>query len=64
VFEDNGNGKPQLAAGYGELKFNLSHPGNLALCAVTWHRNIGVDVERIRRDIAVEQIACHFFFTG
>jgi 4'-phosphopantetheinyl transferase len=61
AFEYNGNGKPKLAAGSGELQFNLSHSGDVALCAVTWHRNIGVDVERIRRDIAIEQIAHQFF---
>jgi 4'-phosphopantetheinyl transferase len=61
AFEYNGNGKPQLAAGSGELQFNLSHSGDVALCAVTWHRHIGVDVERVRCDIAIEQIACQFF---
>jgi 4'-phosphopantetheinyl transferase len=66
VFEYNDNGKPQLAADSGSngLQFNLSHSGALALCAITLHRNIGVDIEYIRRDVAVEQIARQFFSQG
>jgi 4'-phosphopantetheinyl transferase len=39
-------GKPRLADG--ELQFNLSHSGDLALVAVSEDRSVGVDVERIR----------------
>jgi hypothetical protein len=37
-------GKPRLP-GTGEIRFNLSHSGGLALVAVTWGCEIGVDVE-------------------
>jgi phosphopantetheinyl transferase len=46
-FETNEHGKPRLAAPEGELEFNLSHSGSLALVAVA-RREVGVDVERIR----------------
>lgn len=46
-FETNRHGKPRLAAPEGELAFNLSHSGALALVAVA-RREVGVDVERIR----------------
>lgn len=41
-------GKPRLAEG--ELEFNLSHSGDLALIAVSWRRPIGVDLERVEPD--------------
>jgi 4'-phosphopantetheinyl transferase len=48
-------GKPKLAvAGEGgKLRFNLSHSSGVALIAVGWEREVGVDVERIdsRRDV-------------
>ena len=40
-------GKPRLAALGASLRFNLSHSGGLALVAVGWDREVGVDVERI-----------------
>jgi len=56
-------GKPSLAreSGGGDLCFNLSHAGGLALYAVTRGRDIGIDVERIRADLADEQVAERFF---
>src|SRR5689334_9960692 len=46
-FETGEYGKPRLADPEGELAFNLSHSGSLALVAVARHE-VGVDVERIR----------------
>jgi 4'-phosphopantetheinyl transferase len=40
-------GKPMLADPSASLRFNLSHSGDLALVAVAWDREVGVDVERI-----------------
>jgi 4'-phosphopantetheinyl transferase len=47
-------GKPVLAAPSARLRFNLSHSADLALVAIAWEREVGVDVERIapRRDLA------------
>ncbi len=56
-------GKPSLEreSGGGDLCFNLSHAGEMALYAVTRGREIGIDVEPIRTDFANEQIAERFF---
>jgi len=56
-------GKPELsvAAGMELLRFNVSHSRGLALYAVTLEREIGIDLEFIRPDIAVDEIAGQFF---
>jgi 4'-phosphopantetheinyl transferase len=56
-------GKPALAEEFGgdELRFNLSHSDGLALYALTRGRELGIDLERIRSDLADEQIAERFF---
>ncbi len=57
------HGKPALAmdAGTAHVQFNMSHSDGLALCGVTLGRQIGIDVERIRPEIADETIAEHYF---
>ena len=57
------HGKPALATDMGgdTLRFNVSHSYGLALYAMTRGREIGVDVERIRPEVAQETIAEHFF---
>ncbi len=40
-------GKPSCA-NLPELSFNLSHSGDIALCAVIRHRRVGIDVEQNR----------------
>jgi 4'-phosphopantetheinyl transferase len=42
-------GKPMLADPEAALRFNLSHSGGLVLIAVCWDREVGVDVQRMRR---------------
>lgn len=55
-------GKPYLSENTrAGLRFNLSHSNALALVAVSREREIGVDVEWIRRDVAEEKIAERFF---
>lgn len=56
-------GKPQLLteAGHEALRFNLSHSGSFALCALSYGRDIGIDMERIRADLAVDQMIRRFF---
>jgi 4'-phosphopantetheinyl transferase len=58
--------KPELAPdGCGRfLGFNLSHSDDLAICAVGWNRNIGVDVEKIRADVRGEDLARRYFSAG
>jgi len=57
------HGKPALA-GEGDqdsIRFNVSHSHGMALYAVARGREVGVDIERIRDDLAVAEIAERFF---
>src|ERR1700739_1880222 len=56
-------GKPYVSKSINinDLKFNLSHSGELCLVAVSCGREIGVDVERLRDDVAVEDLATRYF---
>ncbi len=58
-FDYNPFGKPMLSAdgGLPALSFNVSHADEIALCAVTRGRETGVDIERIRPDVGVEDVA-------
>ena len=51
-------GGPEASSG---IEFNISHSGNLALLGFARQREIGVDVEQIRRDFDTGQIAARFF---
>jgi 4'-phosphopantetheinyl transferase len=57
------HGKPELADSIGDhsLAFNVSHSEKLALFGIARRREIGVDVERIRADIEVRDLAKTFF---
>jgi 4'-phosphopantetheinyl transferase len=57
------HGKPALGADCGgdALRFNLAHSRGLALYALTRGRDLGVDVERVREEVQVEQIWERFF---
>jgi 4'-phosphopantetheinyl transferase len=55
------HGKPALAGEMESLCFNISHSADLALIAVARERAVGVDIERIRPDVADEQLARRFF---
>ncbi len=65
TFELSAHGKPSLSyASCGDttgLTFNLSHSGELALVGVTCRRRLGVDIERIRPELAEGAIAERFF---
>jgi 4'-phosphopantetheinyl transferase len=48
------HGRPELAdrpAGASDLRFNLSHTDGLVVCALTIGREVGVDVEDVRRRV-------------
>ena len=57
------HGKPALAweSGGDTIRFNMSHSHGVALYAVARGREVGVDLEFIRCDLEVEQIAERFF---
>ena len=62
-FSYSTNQKPSLGAAHAGsgITFNVSHSGGIALYAFARRREIGVDVEQIRRDFDVESIAQRFF---
>jgi len=62
-FSYNLYGKPALEAppDRAPLCFNLSHSHNLVLYAVTYGRDVGIDIEYVRPDFARDQIAEQFF---
>jgi 4'-phosphopantetheinyl transferase len=62
-FAAGGQGKPHLVtpAGAPTICFSLSHSENVALCAVTEGRDVGVDVEWLRPVSAWRRIADAYF---
>jgi 4'-phosphopantetheinyl transferase len=62
-FSYSKNQKPFLSSAYADsgITFNISHSGGIALYAFARHREIGVDVEQVRRDFDAESIAHRFF---
>ncbi len=56
-------GKPALADEFEDegIRFNLAHSQGIALYAVSRGRDVGVDVEYVRADLADERIAERFF---
>jgi len=62
-FSYSSHGKPALAGGSdgNAIRFSVSHSGGVALYAVTRGREVGIDIERIRSDLAVAEIAERFF---
>jgi 4'-phosphopantetheinyl transferase len=65
-FEYTRHGKPMLASesGFDTIGFNLSHSDEFVLYAVTLDQNIGIDIERIRDDVDMDQISQRFFSQG
>ncbi|MGA8497797.1 MAG: 4'-phosphopantetheinyl transferase superfamily protein [Xanthobacteraceae bacterium] len=62
-FAYNEWGKPSLEPGFvaSDLRFNLSHSQELAMYAFVLERDVGVDIEMIREEVAREKIAENFF---
>lgn len=56
-------GKPYLPDGVGAdgLHFNVSHSGEMALVAVGFGREVGVDIEHVRQIVDLHDIAKRFF---
>lgn len=48
TFAYGSEGKPRLADDASDLRFNVSHSGEIALIAVTHGRELGIDVECLR----------------
>ena len=60
-FATGPHGKPFLQDPLTALRFNLSHSGDVVVCAVAWEREVGVDVERFKPDIHHAALARRFF---
>jgi len=61
-FSYSEKGKPYLASQPGAgLQFNLSHSSGAVQLAICRNRSIGADIERVREDLEVEEIAARFF---
>jgi 4'-phosphopantetheinyl transferase len=58
-FRYSDTGKPHLEGA--DIAFNVSHSGEWVVLAIGRNRNIGVDIEMIKRDLDVEAIASRFF---
>lgn len=65
-FASGPHGKPVLVPPSGDetVRFNLSHSHGLALCAVARGREVGIDIERVRAEVAALGIAGRFFSPG
>jgi 4'-phosphopantetheinyl transferase len=63
VFQYGPAGKPSLScdATRADLRFNVSHADGVALYAFARNHDVGVDIERIRAEMAGERIAERFF---
>ena len=62
-FAANRFGRPEVIGplAWPRLRFNLSHTRGLACCAVSWSRDVGVDVEDANRREVGPEVAEHFF---
>jgi 4'-phosphopantetheinyl transferase len=58
-FRYNSYGKPSLASS--DVCFNVSHSSGQALYAIARGREVGVDIERVDRKFAQDQISERFF---
>jgi len=63
TFHYSSKDKPSLAPPYAAsgISFNVAHSGGVALLAFVRGRAVGVDVERVRRNLDVQAVARRFF---
>lgn len=61
-FHHTPKGKPELLSdNESGLHFNIAHSGRIILLAFTRNRKIGIDIEEIRENIEIKEIAQRFF---
>jgi 4'-phosphopantetheinyl transferase len=61
VFREGAHGKPALAWPVVDIPFNLSHTDDLTLVAVAGSGRVGIDAERVRPEVEVEDLSRRFF---
>lgn len=64
IFNYGEHGKPALAGDGHAIRFNVSHSDGIALYAFARRRDVGIDVERVRYNLAVAEVAEQFFAPG
>ncbi|SRR6266496_2115226 len=60
-FSYGDKGKPALAGMGNSIRFNLAHSGEMAVYAVSLNRELGIDLEYFREELADEDVARRFF---
>jgi 4'-phosphopantetheinyl transferase len=60
-FDEGPYGKPLLTFPEGLLEFNISHSGGCTLIGVTRQHACGVDIERLRQNVAITNIVSDWF---
>jgi len=58
------HGKPSIENPKRDIRFNLSHSGERAVLAVVQGREVGVDIEQIRENVEIDELAERFFSSG
>lgn len=61
TFNYNLHGKPFVQAPQTNICFNMSHSHGMLLLGFAQDSNLGVDIEKIRPDVKVDEIAARFF---
>jgi 4'-phosphopantetheinyl transferase len=62
VFTYSAHGKPGIGVpAMAPLGFNVSHTDGMVVFAFAWKRKIGIDIEKPREDVDVEELAERFF---
>jgi len=61
IFRQGSHGKLSLERPVCEIAFNLTHTGGLALVAVGNNRRVGIDAEKVRGDVEIEDLSRRFF---
>lgn len=59
TFQYSDNGKPYIDGS--DIAFNVSHSGEWVVLALGRNRQIGVDIEKIKRELDVSAIASRYF---
>lgn len=60
-FDYSSHSKPALANASSDIRFSVSHSGDLAMLALTRGREVGIDLEAIRDNVEIDQLATRYF---
>jgi len=62
AFTYSAYGKPAIGVpAMASLHFNVSHTDGMAVFGFTWNRRVGIDIEKPRENVKVEELAERFF---